>query len=103
MINIYKNKPPKVRFIPLKKYQNVNFTEKYDLRIIESFFREFPEEKRYRKKFRQKEILNLKALIYEEILYKAIKIKADCIGSIKEQVSNNLIKITVSFFKKNER
>ena len=49
-----------------------------------------------------KEILNQKALIYEEIIQKALKINAVCIGSIKEQVSNDLIKITVSFFKKNE-
>ena len=33
---------------------------------------------------------------------KGSKINAVCIGSIKEQVSNDLIKITVSFFKKNE-
>ena len=101
MIEIYKNKPPKDRFIEIKKYQNINFKTKYKIDIIEAFFKEFPEEKRARKKFKQKEILNQKALLYEEIFQKAQKIRAECIGSIKEQISNDLIKITVSFFKKN--
>ena len=101
MIEIYKNKPPKDKFIEIKKYQNINFKTKYKIDIIEAFFKEFPEEKRARKKFRQKEILNQKALLYEEIFQKAQKIRAVCIGSIKEQISNDLIKITVSFFKKN--
>ena len=102
MIDIYKNKPPKEKFLPLKRYQNINFLRKFDIDLIESFFKKFPEEKRGRKRFKEKEILNQKALIYEEIFQKAFKIKANCIGSIKESVSNNLIKITVSFFKKNE-
>ena len=101
MIDIYKSKPPKNSFVPLKRYQNIEFSRKYKMNVIESFFKEFPEEKRNRKKFKQKEILNQKALIYEEIFKKASTIKAVCIGSIKEQVSNDLIKITVSFFKKN--
>ena len=102
MIEIYKNKPPKNVFLPIKRYQNVSFVKKYGIDFIESFFQEFPEEKRGRKNFKKKEILNQKALIYEEIIQKALKINAVCIGSIKEQVSNDLIKITVSFFKKNE-
>ena len=102
MIDIYKNKPPKNIFLPLKRYQNVSFVKKYKIDVIESFFQEFPEEKRGRKNFKKKEILNQKALIYEEIIQKALKINAVCVGSIKEQVSNDLIKITVSFFKKNE-
>jgi hypothetical protein len=102
LIDIYKNKPPKNNYIPLKRYQNVVFIKKYNIDIIESFFKKFPEEKRGRKKFKEKEILNQKALIYEEIFQKALKIKSICIGSIKEQVSKDIIKITVSFFKKNE-
>ena len=102
MIDIYKNKPPKNNYIPLKRYQNVVFIKKYNIDIAESFFKKFPEEKRGRKKFKEKEILNQKALIYEEIFQKALKIKSFCIGSIKEQVSKDIIKITVSFFKKNE-
>ena len=83
-------------------YQNIEFKEKYSITLIEKFFEKFPEEKRGRKKFKEKEILNQKALIYEEIFQKALKIKSICIGSIKEQVSKDIIKITVSFFKKNE-
>ena len=102
MIDIYKNKPPKEKFVPLKRYQNINFLKNFDIDLIESFFKKFPEEKRGRKKFKEKEIMNQKALIYEEIFQKALKIKSICIGSIKEQVSKDIIKITVSFFKKNE-
>ena len=86
----------------MKRYQNINFIREFDIDIVESFFRNYPEEKRGRKKFKEKEILNQKALIYEEIFQKAIKIKADCIGSIKENVSKNIITINVSFFKDNE-
>lgn len=86
----------------MKRYQNINFVREFDIDIVESFFRNYPEEKRGRKKFKEKEILNQKALIYEEIFQKAIKIKADCIGSIKENVSKNIITIKVSFFKDNE-
>ena len=101
MIEIYKGKPPVDKFTPLKRYQNINFQKKFDIKIIESFFKEFPEERRGRKKFKEKEILNQKALIYEEIFKKALKVRAQCIGSIKENVLNDLIKIRVSFFKKN--
>ena len=46
------------------------------------------------------------ALVYyhnknEEIFQKAFVIKADCIGSIKEDISNDKIMVTVTFFKKN--
>ncbi len=101
MIDIFKNRPPINIYEPLKGYQNVVFSRKYEIKDIEAFFKEFPEEKRNRKRFKEKEILNQKALIYEEIFQKALKVKAACIGSIKEQLSNDLIKITVSFFKKN--
>ena len=101
MIDIYKSKPPIDKFTPLKRYQNVGFQRKSDLSLIESFFKRFPEERRGRKKFKEKEILNQKALIFEEIFQKAHKIKADCIGYIKENVSNDIIEIRVSFFKKN--
>lgn len=86
----------------MKRYQNINFIREFDIDIVESFFRNYPEEKRGRKRFKEKEILNQKALIYEEIFQKAIKIKADCIGYIKENVSKNIITIKVSFFKDNE-
>ena len=102
MINIFKNKPPKKDYKQLKRYQNKVFIKKYSLNIVYDFFNKYPEEKRGRKNFKNKEIQNVKALIYEEIFQKAIAIKADCIGSIKENVSKEKIMITVSFFRKNE-
>ena len=85
----------------MKRYQNVEFKKKYSIELLRQFFKEFPEEKRGRKKFKDKEIQNVKHLIYENIFRKGIKIKADCIGSIKEEVDRDLITIKVSFFKKN--
>ena len=86
----------------MKSYQNVEFNKKYSIKLIEKFFKEFPEEKRGRKKFKEKEIQNIKHLIYDKIFQKGIKINADCIGSIKEKVDKELITIKVSFYKKNE-
>ena len=85
----------------MKRYQNVEFKKKYTIKLIEKFFKEFPEEKRGRKRFKEKEIQNVKHLLYEKILQKGIKIEADCIGSIKEKVEKELIIIEVSYFKKN--
>ena len=102
MIEIFKNKPPKNYYVLMKKYQNIEFRQKFSIKLIENYFTEYPEEKRGRKKFKQKEIQNIKHLIYEKIFQKGIKIKADCIGSIKENVEKELITIKVSYFKKNE-
>ncbi len=85
----------------MKRYQNVDFKKKYSLKLLEQFFKEFPEEKRGRKRFKDKEIRNVIHLIYDEIFQKGIKIKADCIGLIKEKIDKELITITVSFYKKN--
>ena len=84
----------------MKRYQNVEFKQKFSIKLLESFFEKFPEEKRGRKKFKEKEIQNTKILIYEKILQKGLKIKADCVGSIKEKVDKELIIITVTYFKK---
>ena len=101
MIQIFKNKPPKDDYFPMKRYQNVEFKHKFSIELLDSFFEKFPEEKRGRKKFKKKEIQNVKVLIYDKIFQKAHKIKAECIGSIKEIVDKELITIKVSFFKKN--
>ena len=87
----------------MKRYQNVEFKSKYSIDLLLKFFKKFPEEKRGRKKFRDKEIQNDKHLLYEKIFQKGISIKADCIGLIKEKVDKELITIKVSFFKKNGR
>jgi len=79
--------------------QNMVFKKSYSIEILLKFFEQFPEEKRGRKKFKEKEIQNTKLLIYEEIIKKAFKIKATCIGRIKEKTLKNIIKITVSYYK----
>ena len=87
----------------MQRYESVQFKQKYSIKLIEKFFEKFPEERRGRKKFREKEIQNTKILIYEKILQKGLKIKADCVGSIKEKVDKEFIIITVTYFKKNGR
>ena len=87
----------------MKRYQNVEYKSKYSIDLLLKFFKKFPEEKRGRKKFRDKEIQNVKHLLYEKIFQKGKGIKADCIGLIKEKVDKELITIKVSFFKKNGR
>jgi len=86
----------------MKRYENVLFKQQYSIKIIEDFFRNFPEEKRGRKNFKDKEIQNVKLLIYEKIIKKGYKIKADCVGNIKEKTLPENITITVSYFKKYE-
>ena len=87
----------------MKRYKNVEFKSKYSIELLQQFFKQFPEEKRGRRKFKDKEIQNVKHLLYERIFQKGISIKADCIGLIKEKVDKELITIKVSFFKKNGR
>tara|TARA_B100000963_G_C22512154_1_gene618882 strand:+ start:719 stop:1027 length:309 start_codon:yes stop_codon:yes gene_type:complete len=101
LIEIFKNNPPKNDYILMKRYQNVEFKKKYSLKLLDQFFKEFPEEKRGRKRFKDKEIRNVIHLIYDEIFQKGIKIKADCIGLIKEKIDKELITVKVSFYKKN--
>ena len=88
------------KFILMKRYENISFQQKYSIKIITDFFQKFPEEKQGRKNFKDKEIQNVKLLIYEKIIKKGVKIKADCIGNIKEKTSPEKITITVSYFKK---
>ena len=87
----------------MKRYKNVEFKSKYSIELLQQFFKQFPEEKRGRRKFKDKEIQNVKHLLYERIFQKGISIKADCIGLIKEKVDKELITIKVSYFKKNGR
>ena len=67
----------------MKRYENVSFKKKYSIKIIEDFFKKFPEERQGRKNFKDKEVQNIKLLIYSKIIEKGKKIKADCIGKIK--------------------
>jgi len=100
LIEIFKNKPPRSKFILMKRYENISFKQNYSIKIIEDFFKKFPEEKQGRKNFKNKEIHNVKLLIYEKIIKKGNKIKANCIGNIKEKTSPKNITITVSYFKR---
>ena len=100
MIEIFKNTPPKSRFVLMKRYKNILFQQNYSIKMEEDFFQKFPEEKQGRKNFKDKEIQNVKLLIYEKIIKKGYKIKADCVGNIKEKTLPKNIKITVSYFKK---
>jgi len=84
----------------MKKYEKVLFKQQYSIKLIEEFFQKFPEEKQGRKKFKDKEIQNVKLLIYEKIIKKGNIIKADCIGNIKEKTYPKNVVITVSYFKK---
>ena len=86
----------------MKRYENISFQQKYSIKIITDFFKKFPEEKQGRKNFKEKEIQNVKLLIYEKIFKKGKKIKADCIGNIKERTSPEKITITLSYFKNHE-
>ena len=86
----------------MKRYQNISFQHQYSTKIIDDFFQKFPEEKRGRKNFKDKEIQNVKLLIYEKIIKKGHEIKADCVGNIKEKTLLKIITITVSYFKKYE-
>ena len=81
------------------KYQNMVFKKNYSMEVLMNYFNQFPEEKRGRKKFKEKEIQNTKLLIYEEIIKNGYKIKANCIGRIQEKTTKNLIQITVSYYK----
>jgi len=83
----------------MKRYENISFEQKFSIKIIIDFFQKFPEEKQGRKNFKDKEIQNIKLLIYEKIIKKGEKIKADCIGNIKEKTSPEKITIIVSYFK----
>ena len=84
----------------MKRYEKVSFQQKYSIKMVEDFFQNFPEEKQGRKNFKDKEIQNVKLLIYEKIINKGDMIKADCIGNIQEKTSSKDITITVSYFKK---
>ena len=81
------------------KYQNMVFKKNYSMEILMNYFNQFPEEKRGRKKFKEKEIQNTKLLIYDEIIKTGHKIKANCLGRIQEKTIKNLIQITVSYYK----
>jgi hypothetical protein len=82
------------------RYQQIEFKKKINIKLIQDFFKIFPEEKRGRKNFKNKEILNGKFILYNQIIKKALKIKADCLHTISENLTNDEITIIVSYYKK---
>ena len=50
----------------MQRYENIKFKQKYSIKLIEEFFKKFPEEKRGRKKFKEKEIQNTKFLFMKK-------------------------------------
>jgi hypothetical protein len=82
------------------RYQQIEFKKKINIKLIQDFFKVFPEEKRGRKNFKNKEILNVKSILYNQIIKKGLKIKADCLYTISENLTNDEITIIVSYYKK---
>mgnify|MGYP001226047068 CR=1 FL=1 len=82
------------------RYQNVSFKKRLNTDAIEKFFKIFPEEKRGRKNFKNKEILNSKTILYNQIFKKALKIKSNCLHTLTEKITKDEISILVSFYKK---
>ena len=76
------------------------FKNNIQLKLLTIFFKNFLKKNRGRKNFKDKEIQNVKLLIYEKIIKKGNIIKADCVGNIKEKTDPKNITITVSYFKK---
>jgi hypothetical protein len=54
LIKIFKNTPPKSKFILIKRYENVLFQQKYSIKLLEDFFKKFPEEKQGEKTSKKK-------------------------------------------------
>ena len=102
MIEVFNKSISLKKYKPITKYQNVIFKEKVNIDNITQFFLKFPEEKRGRKNFYSKDVMNTKTLLYNEIFKKAKTVKANCIASIKEKLINDEVIITVSFYKKND-
>ena len=100
MIEVFNKSISLKKYKPITKYQNVIFKEKVNIDNITQFFLKFPEEKRGRKNFYSKEVMNTKTLLYNEIFKEAKTVKANCIASIKEKLINDEVIITVSFYKK---
>ena len=71
----------------------MSIQQKFSIKTLEDFFKHFPEEKQGRKNFKDKEIQNVKLLIYEKIIKKGYRIKADCIGNIKEKTSQKIFQL----------
>jgi|TARA_B110000114_G_C15094705_1_gene400610 hypothetical protein len=100
-MELIKNSPSKKNYLLMSRYQNVKVTKKVSTEITDNFFKKFPEEKRGRKSFKSKEKEIMTLMAYDELIKKAISVKCDCIGNIKEVLKNEKLEVTASFYKKN--
>ena len=89
----------------MKKYENVSFKQQYSIKIIEDFFRKFPEEKQGRKNFKNKEIQNIKLIIilfslsWSCILYLYYSKNKHFVGTIPVFPSDDVTLVHLSSFK----
>ena len=67
-MDIIKKTPPKKKFNSMKRYANVKITKKISTKIIDDFFRVFPEEIRGRKSFRSKERDIMALMAYDDLI-----------------------------------
>tara|TARA_B100000767_G_C19257898_1_gene326004 strand:- start:149 stop:451 length:303 start_codon:yes stop_codon:yes gene_type:complete len=99
-MEIIKNHPPKKNYKLMIKYQDIKIIKTISTEIIDDFFKSFPEEKRGRKSFKAKEKEIMTLMAYNELIKKAISVKCDCIGNIKEILKDEKLEVSASFYKK---
>ncbi|MDC0861904.1 hypothetical protein OAQ08_04845 [Alphaproteobacteria bacterium] len=99
-MEIIKNHPPKKDYKLMTKHQDVKIIKTISTKIVDDFFKSFPEEKRGRKSFKAKEKEIMTLMAYNELIKKAISVKCDCIGNIKEILKNEKLEVSASFYKK---
>jgi hypothetical protein len=54
LIKIFKNTPPKSKFILIKRYENVLFQQKYSIKLLEIFLKNFLKRNRGEKTSKKK-------------------------------------------------
>ena len=99
-MEIIKNHPSKKDYKIMPRYQNIKIIKKVSIKIVEDFFKSFPEEKRGRKNFKNKEKEIMTLIAYNELIKKGNTVKCDCIGNIKEKLISERLEVTASFYKK---
>ena len=99
-MKIIKNNPSKKTFRLMRRYENVKIMKKVSTRIVDDFFKIFPEEKRGRKSFKSKEREIMSLIAYDELIKKGLNAKCDCIANVKEKLVKEDLTITASFYKR---
>ena len=99
-MKIIKDTPSKKNYILMKHYQCVKVVKIVSTKLTDDFFKVFPEEKRGHKSFKSKEKEIMTLMAYNELIKKAISVKCDCIGNIKEKLKNEKLEVIASFYSK---